>query len=88
MTRRTTKTASPKSRRHGTTTFAPAEEVEHAAEQPAEPPLVEDLDADDEDDEDEEQAEVVGRGRRRVDMAAGPTTPSAFTCGRWVPSRS
>jgi RNA polymerase primary sigma factor len=59
MTQRTTKTAPPKTRRQWDEDTRPADDVEHPTEQPAEPPLVEDLDADDEVDEDEEQPEVA-----------------------------
>ena len=54
MTRRTTKTATPKTRRTWADDSHIVEEVERPTEAAHEPPLVEDLDADDDVDEDEE----------------------------------
>jgi RNA polymerase primary sigma factor len=58
MTRRTTKTAAPKTRRTWDDSPRSVDEPERPAEAAHEPPLVEDLDADDEVDEEEEPKEA------------------------------
>ena len=58
MTRRTTKTAAPKTRRTWADNALAADEPERPAEAVHEPPLVEDLDADDDVDADDEPVEA------------------------------
>jgi RNA polymerase primary sigma factor len=71
MTRRTTKTATPKARRTWADESNITEEVERTAEPAHEPPLVEDLDADDESDEDEEQQEAPAEAEEESHGSGG-----------------